>query len=607
VRKLSIVFSLVTLIAALAFLAGCSSSNGSTPAGVQITVSVSASPTSLNPGQSSTITATVSNTSNQGVTWSISPANFGKLSSTTANPVTYTAPTSVPTATVVTITATSAASSSATASVQIPVATSAVTVSLLVAGLPAAPQTVNPSGTVTITANLTNDTSNKGVTWTLSGVGSLGSKTSTSVIYTTPSSVPNNESATVIATSVASSSATASLEITALPSGAGPNVAAVNVNSGPAGGSANSGFVSVTICEPGSTTGCQTVDDILVDTGSEGLRILQSVIPSLVLPSLTDNSGNILNNCVQFLDTSYLWGPVEQADIRIGGEVASSVLVQTISSSNTGVPAACSNGGTINENTPQLLGANGILGVGLEPTDCIVAGTDFCDGSVSASAPPTYFACPSSGCSSSASPVFATASQQVTNPVVLFPTDNNGVILQFPVVSGAEATVGGSLTFGIDTQSNNTLPLSANVFGLDTNDNFITLYNGQTLTASFIDSGSNALFFPSSIAVCADNTNFYCPPSLMAQQATNESAGGPPPQSVVNFSVDNADTLFSTNGGNDTAFGTLAGPQGTANTCSNGSGSCTFDWGLPFFYGRTVFTAIDGQPVSNISGPFWAY
>ena len=591
---------MATLIAGLAFLGGCGGGS-STPSGVPISISLSATLTSLNPGQASTVTATVSNdSSNEGVTWSVSPSNFGALSGQTATSVVYTAPASVPTATAVTVTATSKASSSVTATIQLAVQTSAVSISLS----PSAPQTINPAQQLSINATLTNDTSGKGVTWSMGGVGSFlaGSQTSTAVTYVSPNSVASNSTATITATSVADSNAKASLEITVFPSGAGPNVAALNVTSGPVGNSVNIAFVSVTICEPGTTI-CQTVDNIQVDTGSEGLRILQSAIPSLSLPSLTDTStGNTIFNCVQFLDTSYLWGPVQEADVKIGNEVASQTLIQGISSSNSGIPTACSNGGTVNENTPTLLGANGIIGVGPEPTDCVLAGADFCDGSQGSIAP-VYFSCPSSGCASTDSPV-GSNDQEVTNPVVLFGTDNNGVLLKLNAVSGSATTATGSLIFGVATESNNDLG-AASVYGMDTNDNFVTLYNGQTLTASFIDSGSNGLFFPSSIAVCGDNTAFYCPPSLSAQSATNEGATGTP-LSVVNFSIDNADNLFSNV--SDTAFSTLGGPNGTANSCSNGSGSCSFDWGLPFFYGRSVFTAIDGQTVSGVgTGPFWAY
>jgi Protein of unknown function (DUF3443) len=467
---------------------------------------------------------------------------------------------------------------------------------------PTTGQTLAPGGTLTLTATVTSASSNLGVSWTLSGPGSLSSATANPVTYTAPPSATSNTPVVVTATAAASSTATAYVPITITPALAGSNVAPLAVNSGPAGNSSNLAFVSVTICQPGTTT-CQTVDDVQVDTGSAGLRILQSAISSLSLPSLTDSSGNTINNCVQFLDTSYLWGPVQEADVRINGEVAGQTLMQTISSSSTGVPTACSNGGTVNENTPTLLGANGIIGVGLEPTDCEIAGSNLCDGSVS-SPGPVYFSCGSSGCSTGASPITLAINNQVVNPVVLFPTDNNGDVIQFPALSGSAPTFAGSLVFGIGTQSNNVLG-TANVFETDQNDNFVTIYAGQTLTASFIDSGSNGLFFPSSITVCADNSSFYCPASLVTQSATNEGASGAPINNV-NFAVDNADTLFSNP---DFALSTLGGPQGTVNTCnsSTGSGSCSFDWGLPFFYGRSVFTAIDGQSVSGGTSPFWAY
>jgi Protein of unknown function (DUF3443) len=597
-------FSVIVVVVGLVFLVACGGSG--TPSGLPVTIMLSASLTSLNPGQSSNITATVTNdSSNKGVTWTSSPSGFGTLSNQTATSVTYTAPTSVPTATAVTITATSVASSTVTASLQISVQTSAITVSLA----PAAPQTINQGQQLSINATVANDTNNKGVTWSLSpAVGSLTNQTTTAATFVAPGSVTSNTLVTVTATSVASSAVKAALEITVFPSGAGPNVAALTVDAGPVPSQqtdANLAFVSVTICVPGTAT-CQTVDHIQVDTGSSGLRILQSTIPGLPLPSLIDSStGDTLYNCVSFLDTSYLWGPVQQADIKIGGELAAGSLVQTVSSSNTGIPTACTNGGTVNENTPLLLGANGILGVGLEPTDCIVAGSDFCDGSVSQTAPPVYFECPSSGCQSTDGPVLVPATAQVVNPVVLFTADNNGVVLQLPPVLSAAPTVSGSLIFGIATESNNMLG-AATLFGLDTNDNFVTSYNGQTLTASFLDSGSNGLFFPSSITVCQGNNSFfYCPGSLTPQSATNQGTNGVP--SIVNFSVDNADNLFNNNP-NYAAFGTLAGPEGTANTCSSSGGSCTFDWGLPFFFGRTVFTAIDGQSVSGVgAGPFWAY
>ena len=45
-------------------------------------------------------------------------------------------------------------------------------------------------------------------------------------------------------------------------------------------------------------------------------------------------------------------------------------------------------------------------------------------------------------------------------------------------------------------------------------------------------------------------------------------------------------------------FADLAGP---------GAGSDYFDWGLPFFYGRGVFYAIEGASVEGGQTPFVAY
>jgi hypothetical protein len=76
---------------------------------------------------------------------------------------------------------------------------------------------------------------------------------------------------------------------------------------------------------------------------------------------------------------------------------------------------------------------------------------------------------------------------------------------------------------------------------------------------------------------------------------------------MVNFTVDNADGLFSNNP-TDAAFSTLAGPGGTG-ACPGGNQDCSLEWGLPFFYGRNVFTAIHGQamPSSAPAAPWWAY
>jgi hypothetical protein len=355
------------------------------------------------------------------------------------------------------------------------------------------------------------------------------------------------------------------------------------------------------------------VSGLLVDTGSTGLRVLQSAVASLNLPAVNASNSSAAYDCVAFVDGSFMWGPVLQADVTLGGETASKLPVHVISTSND-VPSSCSNGSSINANTLAALGANGILGVGSEPTDCFYEGASACDPSFGLSSPPypAYYTCSGSTCN----PAFIAVNSQVANPVVLFPTDNNGVIVKLPAVSGAAATLSGSLVFGIGTESNNQLPGSASIFTL-TCDDFATTFEGQNYgitnpgncsgAGSFIDSGSNGLYFPnaSNIPTCPTNTaagdlsSFYCPSSTDSLTATQLGSDG---TSVnVGFSVQNAESMFTTSStDSDAAFSGLAGlnPSGVG-----------FDWGLPFFYGVNLYSAIDGQgtPGGTPPAPWWAY
>src|ERR1700729_4220682 len=46
----------------------------------------------------------------------------------------------------------------------------------------------------------------------------------------------------------------------------GANVVPLVVDGGPTGKIINTPFISITLCAPGSTTSCQTIDHIMVDT-----------------------------------------------------------------------------------------------------------------------------------------------------------------------------------------------------------------------------------------------------------------------------------------------------------------------------------------------------
>lgn len=454
-----------------------------------------------------------------------------------------------------------------------------------VALTPSTAQTINAGLILPIGAAVSNDSANQGVTWSLTGVGSLAASSITSVTYQAPGTVSSDQTATVTATSIANPAVSASLQITVTNTTASGNVVPLIVDGGPAPlhNYANGVFTTVTICLTGTPT-CQAIGGILVDTGSFGLRVLKSALA--VPPSPLPISGKTLNNCAKFVDGSFLWGEVAAADIQLGGEKATNTSFQIIADPTTfTIPTACSSGGSNIDNLGSL-GANGILGVGPEAQDCGPA-------CASGTPPPVYFAC-SSGTTCTATLV--PLAQQITNPVVKFPTDNNGVIMEMQSLTSAATTATGSLIFGIGTQTNNGLA-GAKIQTMDNFDNFTTLFNGQTMTESFIDSGSNGLFFPDSgIPNCPDAAFFFCPSSLLSLSAINQGQNSA--VNTVSFGIDNADNLFNNNPTAD-AFSTLGG--------TNDSGS--FDWGLPFFYGRSVFTSIRGQttPSGTPPAPWWAY
>jgi Protein of unknown function (DUF3443) len=396
------------------------------------------------------------------------------------------------------------------------------------------------------------------------------------------------------------------------------NFATVVVDAGPAALSVgpngfiqdNAPFVSVTLCAPGSTTNCQTIDHVLVDTGSVGLRVLQSVLsPSLLagLPNEMDASANPVGECYQFVD-GYAFGSVRQADFQVGGESVSNMPLAVVG--DTGVfatvPQSCSSGGGSNLNTLQALAANGILGIGSTATDC----GSFCT-VAGGSAAAFYYDCPPGGCSTIVARAAATSApfQQLPNPVAAMAVDNNGSILNLPAApAGGEISLTGTLFFGIGTQTNNGLG-SATVLATTTSNSpsgaglLTAAYKAQTLDESFFDSGSSSyVFVDSTIPLCSGQEfqGQYCPASPLSLSPTLLSAAGS--QVSAAFTLDNAQTLLTT------SFSVLPGlgANPTALTMIEAVPS-SFDFGLPFFYGRNIYTAIEGRTAGGVAGPYFAY
>ncbi|QCP53249.1 DUF3443 family protein [Trinickia violacea] len=352
-------------------------------------------------------------------------------------------------------------------------------------------------------------------------------------------------------------------------------------------------MTSVTICVP-NTTNCQTINNVLVDTGSSGLRLQASVLNSTfaALAPATATGGGSLAECAEF-GSGYTWGSVRMLDVKLASETASNIPVQIAGDSVGPVPTSnCS--GSQAMDTPSIMGANGILGIGTQAEDC-----SGCTSSTTGT--PSYYSCTSS--STACTPVLTPTSSLVVNPVAHFATDNNGVALQLPAVATTAPAIFGTLTFGIGTQSNNQLG-SAQIFTTQAGTHYFSSnLNGNSTPFTIIDSGTNNYFLPNTgLPVCA-STSWLCPTVPWVIAGTLQGVSGT--NASVSFDIVSEQTLHATGNWVQNSLGADSTPS-TPLTATFGTGQLA-DLGLPFFFGRTVYTAIQGHSTPGGTGPYVAF
>ncbi|MGZ3774320.1 MAG: DUF3443 family protein [Pseudobdellovibrionaceae bacterium] len=365
----------------------------------------------------------------------------------------------------------------------------------------------------------------------------------------------------------------------------GNNVLPLEVSSG----YVNEPVVTVQVCNPGSTTNCVTITNVLLDTGSSGLRVFGSLLSSLSLTQVFASNGGDLAKCTYYGDGTTQWGPVKTANVILGGETVSNVNIQILDANYKTIPTAC---GTP-DSSPSASQYNGILGIGTRDQDCGLACLTSATGNL-------YFTCSTSG--TTCSTTTAALNLQVRNPVAAMTTasnsdaidDSNGTILVLPTVSSTGAqSASGYVIFGVGNRPNNTPDGSIVSFRTDANGNFYTDFNGTSNINAFIDSGSNALYFPATSQTPTCSGGWFCPTSTVTLQATQKDSTRSVSK-VVSFEIINAQQISK-----------------SANQVYSGLGgdeSGTFDWGLPFFFGRSVYTGIYGKSsVLNANGTYSYY
>jgi hypothetical protein len=347
--------------------------------------------------------------------------------------------------------------------------------------------------------------------------------------------------------------------------------------------------VSVTICIPGSqgANQCATIDHMQVDTGSVGVRVLASALGSALagsLPAQTgatdDPTGNApIAECAQF-NSGYSWGAIKRADVTIGSKVAGNMPIQVIADGKYSTPSDCLSRGGTNLNTVAAMGANGVVGISPARRDYAAAATSVLPG--------TYYYCMSATSCTSTRVALDT---QVMNPVANFTSDNNGTIIRLPALpAGGQASATGELVFGIGTQSNNALPSNANILTLNQYGYFTTTYKGSQYVSA-IDSGSNANFFTDYTVLYSGD--WFVPTTTLSLSAILTGATGASTPVTVPFSLANGVSLVANQ---YAAYDSLGSPMYSM-----------FLWGLPFFYGRSVYTALSNSTIGTQTGPFIAF
>jgi hypothetical protein len=352
----------------------------------------------------------------------------------------------------------------------------------------------------------------------------------------------------------------------------------------------NQPYVTVTVCAPSAQGNgpCVTVDRMILDTGSSGVRVLASALGNAfaaTLPPQTgatdDPSGSApIAQCATFA-SGFTWGSIKQAVVAIGGETSTVVPMEVIGDGAFSTPADCIAHGGPDLGSVRGLGGNGIVGIGNLVRDDPWSATKIY--------PAAYYYCTNATtCVNTRVPL----SGQAMNPVAAFPIDNNGTIIRLPSLpSTGAASATGQLIFGIGTQQNNVMPAGINVVPLDQFGTFTSVYKNHSLNPSAIDSGTTALLFPDS--TIPTSGGLYVPSSPLKLSAIFRASNGTGTPINIPFEIANANNLW------------VSGNSAFNNIGVNGSGIAL--WGLPFFYGRSVYTVLENASVGSLNGPFDAF
>ena len=248
--------------------------------------------------------------------------------------------------------------------------------------------TVSPSGTQAIdqgqqknfTGSVANDTGSKGVTWSVSGGGTLSGSTATAVTYNAPTQVTSNVTATVTATSVTDTTKSASVTVTVTPP------PAVTSTSPLAAGAVGVAYTPVTLQASGGagaltwTLTSGTLPNGLALTSSTGvISGTPTAVGASTFTVQVADSGSPSLTATKQLSIAIAPGPLKITTTSLSGAAVGAGYNATLQSSGGTPPVtwtvtvgALPAGLSLNAGTGSITGAPTTIG----PTSFTVKATD---------------------------------------------------------------------------------------------------------------------------------------------------------------------------------------------------------------------------------------
>ena len=277
------------------------------------------------------------------------------------------------------------------------------------------------------------------------------------------------------------------------------NVMNANVTHGVTGQGVEQPFGAIKVCVPGSTTKCQIISGLLIDTGSFGLRIFSQAL-SVHLPVQTSGADRSPSARSSARSRSGTGRDGRRDDGRRADDSEPAGA-----NHQSELPRRRSPPRKLQPDRPAVCTEPAAVELQRHPRRGAAA--------VRRRAATIYYTCSATNCAPTTQPL----DLQVQNPVALLPVDNNGVLLKFPLppTNGASRLTG-QLIFGVNTQANNMIPDGFKVYTANAQLNFITTFQNVP-TAGFIDSGSNGYFYDNPYLPLCPGSRWYCPAALTAQ------------------------------------------------------------------------------------------